>query len=156
MHRRGFNLLELAITLAVLALLLTLGSGAYNGYQQRRQLQLVAEALVRDAQAGREAALAHQRPAFLRVQGGPSNWCWGVSVAAPCDCRNAASACRVAHSQAGQHPPMRLNGDAQVEWQPQRGETTGAVQVELESVGGQRRQVQIQADGRARVCDGPC
>ena len=156
MKRRGFNLLELSITLAILALLLTLGSGAYNGYQQRRQLQLVAEALVRDAQAGRETALAHQQPSFLRVQGGKSDWCWGVSVAQPCDCRSAASSCRIARSHAREHPSLHLLGDAQVQWQPQRGNASTEVRIELESVGGQRRQVQIQSNGRARVCESAC
>ncbi|MBH9575877.1 pilus assembly FimT family protein [Inhella proteolytica] len=149
---RGFNLLEMGVTLAVLAVLITLAAPTYNRYQQRQQLRLAGDALARDALAAREAAIAQGRPAFLVLKGGETNWCWGVSVAAPCDCRQAVRACRIATHHAQEHRNVQVRRDQQLEWNPSLGHSGSLGQITLTSTSGESLTLKLDAQGRPNAC----
>lgn len=149
---RGFSLLEMAITLVVLAIIAVLAVPSYSRYQQRQQLRLVGDALAHDALAAREAAIAQRRPAFLTLRGGSSGWCWGVSVAAPCDCRVAPRACRIALHDGLEHRDVQALQDAQVAWEPLRGDAMAPSRLNLQTRGGESLSVTVNARGRPSLC----
>lgn len=150
--QRGFNLLEMGITLAVLAVLISLAAPSYNRYQQRQQLRLVGDALARDALAAREAAIAQGRPAFLVLKGGETDWCWGVSVAAPCDCRQATRACRIAVHDAQEHRHVQARQGQQLEWNPTLGHAAATAQITLTSTSGEALTIKLDRQGRPSAC----
>lgn len=152
MRARGFNLLEMGITLGIVAIVITVAAPSYNRYQQRQQLRLVGDALAHDALAAREAAIAQGRPAFLVLRGGESNWCWGVSVAAPCDCREAARACRIATHDAQEHRNVQARQDQQLTWNPALGHAAATGQITLTSTSGESLTVKLDAQGRPSAC----
>lgn len=160
--RRGFNLLEVGITLVVLAIIAVLAVPTYSRYQQRQQLRMVADALAHDVMAAREAAIVQRRPAFLRLQGGTTDWCWGVSVAAPCDCRNAVRACRIAVHDGQDHRNVVVPRGGLVQWSPIQGAAEPAEPLELTTPSGESLSVKVNAQGRPSVCGpsaripGPC
>jgi type IV fimbrial biogenesis protein FimT len=92
----GFTLLELMITLSVLAVLASLGIPAMQGMLERNRLKGAAQALAEDLQWVRGEAIRRNRDLHLVFDAG-SPWCYGVSEASACDCHltdpEAVNAC---------------------------------------------------------------
>lgn len=149
---RGFNLLEVGITLVVLAIIAVLAVPTYSRYQQRQQLRLVADALAHDALAAREAAIAQRRPAFLTLKTGSGGWCWGVSVAAPCDCLSAPRACRIAMHDGQDHRDVQVPQDGRWAWEPIRGDGSEMGLLTLKGRSGETLSVKLDAKGRPSLC----
>ena len=86
---RGYLLTEIAIALAIAALLLTAALPSFHAMLYRAALRSVAEQLRSDLTEAR--ALARERRQFVYVSFQRSSdgqyWCWGLSVTADCDCR---------------------------------------------------------------------
>lgn len=109
----GFSLVELMITLAVLAVLLVAAAPSFADFFERYRLRsAVDDTLAVFAQA-RQAAVEADRNVRLTVGGSTSAWCVGavqaaepstagalVSVSPPaCDCSAAPAACTVDGAQ---------------------------------------------------------
>ncbi|NCC28291.1 MAG: prepilin-type N-terminal cleavage/methylation domain-containing protein [Gammaproteobacteria bacterium] len=92
----GFTLLELMITLSVLAILASLGVPAMQDMLERNRLKSAAQALAEDLQWVRGEAIRRNRDLHLIFDAG-SPWCYGISEASTCNCRltdpNDAQAC---------------------------------------------------------------
>ncbi len=149
-RRRGVTLLEVAVMLAVLAVLASLAVPDYGTRLQRQRLQAAAEALAGDLVNARFEAAQRGHALQLEPRAG-ADWCWSVALAPGCAC-GAAQACQIANVRAEDHRGVRL-----VEARPARLEPAGssgaAVQVAtLESAHGDRLRVDLTALGRARIC----
>ncbi|QVL51220.1 MAG: GspH/FimT family pseudopilin [Thiocapsa sp.] len=81
----GFTLLELMITLSVLAILASLGVPAMQEMLERNRLKGAAQALVEDLQWVRGEAIRRNRDLHLIFDAG-SPWCYGISEASACNC----------------------------------------------------------------------
>lgn len=105
---QGFTLIELMVTLAVLAILMTLATPSFSDFFQRYRLRGAADKVVNVLASARAEAVMRNRDVIVNFKGAGSNWCVGAkSAAAPatagdpvgnavsCDC-GVANSCKVA------------------------------------------------------------
>ncbi|WJW75085.1 GspH/FimT family pseudopilin [Thiohalobacter sp. IOR34] len=94
----GFTLVELMLTVAVLAILLGIAVPGLRHFIDSHRLRAAAETLAADLQYARTAALRRggQSDVYVSFLAG-SRWCYGLGES-PCDCRqppSAPGACRL-------------------------------------------------------------
>ena len=85
---RGFTLLELAIVLAVTAILAAMAVPTFASLVARQRLQAAAEHLKADIALARQEAGRRAQPVHLAFQPG-SNWCYAIGTGPVGDCRQA-------------------------------------------------------------------
>ncbi len=105
--RRGLTLLELVMTLAVLAVLSALALPSFSAQMDQRRLAGAAEALLGDINEGRFEAARQRRSLHLVVQPGPA-WCWAVASEPGCACGQPA-ACALKTTRPADHPGIVLS-----------------------------------------------
>jgi type IV fimbrial biogenesis protein FimT len=148
----GFTLIELAIALAVMAVLATLAVPTLASRLDRARLQGAAETLAADlAEARFEAA---KRGGALYVEtaeaAGGAAWCWAVAVNAGCSC-GAPQACQLKITRSADHPGVKLVGALNARMDPAGGVQT-AQSATLEGSRGDRLRVELSTLGRPRIC----
>lgn len=85
-HRaRGFTLVELMITIAVLVILVTLAIPAMSNILENRRLVGAGQAIYEQIQFARTEAIKQSRNIFVVVEGG-DGWCVAVSDDGDCNC----------------------------------------------------------------------
>ena len=146
---RGLTLLELAIAIAILAILAAVALPHLGVQIDQRRLHAAAEALAADLSEARFEAARQGRSVHLVVQGGTA-WCWALATDASCPC-GLRQACEVRSATPADHAGIRS-----LQGQPLQLTATGAAQgsgqTTLESSRGSRLRVQVQALGRPRIC----
>ena len=150
-HRRhrGVTLLELAIALAVIAVLGALALPSLGARLDQQRLSGAAEALLADLSEARFEAARQHRSLHLVTQTG-DNWCWAVALDPGCPC-GQAQACELRHAMHKDHTGVRLV-EAQALSLNANGTAGTAASATLESRRGVRLRVDLQALGRARIC----
>lgn len=149
-HRFGFTLLELAITLAVMAILATLAVPDSAARIERGRLEATAQSLVADLSSARLEAAERGLPLHLQLRPG-SDWCWAVSLQSGCDCGTAA-ACQVRRVDGGRTSRLQLLDAApSVRLDPQ-GQSSASTVATLQSLHGDRLRVSMTPLGRAHLC----
>jgi type IV fimbrial biogenesis protein FimT len=147
----GFTLLELAIGLAVLAILSALAVPNFGANLQRQRAQGAAEALAADVAEARFEAARRGLPLYVSGHAG-KDWCWAVSTAADCPCGQAhPAACQLRGAKAADHRGVLLLNDIALRLQAD-GTAQSPQTTVLESARGDRLRVEVSALGRARVC----
>lgn len=103
MKQKGVTLIELAVTIAVLAILVTLAAPSFSEFRERQALRGVADNIVATIGLAKEAAVKSDR--WVRVDFKPLGAdavCVGAMIvdtadaATGCDCALAATTCTVA------------------------------------------------------------
>jgi len=153
--RRGLTLLELAVVMAVLAVLGALAVPSMSARLRAERLQTAAEMLAADiADARHEAARRGQAlHVEANAQAGPA-WCWSVATSPQCPCgdTNATTrACRLKAVPAREHPGVSLVQTEPVHMQPDG--QANPVLAAVFAAGDRKLHVQVTRFGRARVCD---
>lgn len=147
--RRGLTLIEVAIALALMALLAVLAAPSMGAHLDQRRLYAAAETLAADMGEARFEAARQGRPMHLLMQPG-TRWCWAVATDASCPC-GQGQACELRSSTASDHGAVTvLQGQALQLTPTGAAQTAGAAT--LESRRGARLRVQLQALGRPRIC----
>ncbi len=151
----GFTLLELAITLAIVAILAAMTVPTFGSLVARQRLHAAAEHLRADIALARQEAGRRAQPVHLVFQPG-SRWCYAIGTGPLGDCLQAATApgsglikvVRGADQPGVQlllATPMTLDG-----------RTGGSLRAEglarFASAEGQQLQVRLSALGHASLC----
>jgi type IV fimbrial biogenesis protein FimT len=148
---RGLTLLELLVTLAIVAVMMTLALPSFGSMVARHRLKAAAEQLSADLGELRLMAAQRGQPLHLNLQPGPQ-WCYALATASGCDCRVPQS-CQLKTVRATHHPGVTLlaGGDMRVD-----GRNVGPLQDSGQALlqgseGGQLR-VSLTPLGRPKVC----
>lgn len=146
---RGLTLVELAIALAVVAILGTLALPSMGRQLERHRLHAAAQALASDLAEARFEAARRGQSLHLGLRTDAA-WCWAVTPAPGCDCTRA-QACQLKRVHADEHRGVRLVAGAPLQFDAD-GRVSGPMTATLEA-GSERLRVEVGALGRARVCD---
>ena len=113
----GFTLVEVFITIAVLAILITIAAPSFNQTIERRKLEGAAEELYAYLQFARSESIKRAtdvRVYFKNTAG--ADWCYGLKVDAACDCE-VANSCEIdgisKMVNQDNHPGITMNGSTQ-------------------------------------------
>jgi type IV fimbrial biogenesis protein FimT len=146
---RGLTLLELAIAMAILAILAAVALPHMGVQLDQRRLHAAAEALASDLAEARFEAARQGRPIHLVVQPGTA-WCWALATQPACPC-GQRQACELRSASPADHTGVQV-----FQSQPMLLSATGAAQATgaatLESRRGARLRVEMHALGRPRIC----
>ena len=125
-RERGFTLIELMVTIAVLAILLAVAVPAFSDFMEKARLRGAADALASQFSLARAEAMRTDRNVTLSIEGEDEAWCSGARQfdaggtlgivaaggATACDCSSAPAQCLVAGNQsvvdAGGHAGVLL------------------------------------------------
>lgn len=93
----GVTLIELMVTIALVAILLMLAIPSFSDFRERNVARGVAEGVVTFVTESKLEAIKRNRPVRVTVvKTSESNWCLGASEAASgCDCAKDSAACSV-------------------------------------------------------------
>lgn len=83
---RGLTLIELAIVLAVVAIVGAVAAPSYTAFVDARRLDAAAVALAADIQLARREAVARHQPLQLSARTDAGATCWVLHTGAPADC----------------------------------------------------------------------
>lgn len=95
-HHRGFTLIEMIVTVSVLAILLTIAVPSFKDMVDKRRLVGAAERLYGDVQAARFESIKSNKQVTISFKnlGTATSWCYGMDddSATGCDCSTVGSA----------------------------------------------------------------
>ncbi|HSC62570.1 MAG TPA: GspH/FimT family pseudopilin [Caldimonas sp.] len=86
-RQRGLTLLELAIVVAIVAIVAAAAVPSFSALIEARRLDSAATRLAADVQLARSEAIARNRPLRLSLLAGAGATCWIVHSGASADCR---------------------------------------------------------------------
>jgi type IV fimbrial biogenesis protein FimT len=93
MKMRGLTLMELMVTVAIMAILLVLAVPSFNSFLARGRLSGAAEGLAQDLQLAKSEALRRNASITISFSTGGA-WCYGTVVSTTaCDCTDQAPPC---------------------------------------------------------------
>lgn len=144
----GFTLLELVVTLAVMAVLGLLALPPLGQRVDRARLAGAAELLSADIADARFEAARMGRPLHVQARDG-TDWCWSVATAPGCSCA-VPQACQLKTVQAPDHPGVRLLEPFTLQLHP--GGEADTQPARLEGRHGERLRVALTPLGRTRIC----
>lgn len=104
----GFTLIELLITIAVLTILTVIAMPSFFDAIDRRRVVDAAEAIGKQVQQARSAAIETNRRITMVFDATSDPWCFGLTDLATCDCNatDPTESCRI---------PFGLNADVNPE-----------------------------------------
>lgn len=158
----GFTLIELMVTLAVMAILLAASVPVFNMIEQRRVVG-AAESALHQIQVARTEAIKQGRDIYFVSEGG-AQWCHAISESPDCSCSEADS-CTV--RMAGTEDPVERTvradqfsnitmpaGDLEIQFSHVRGTAISGAPADLEfsSPKGYGMELEINAIGRPSLC----
>lgn len=153
MHRRarGLTLLELLVTLAIVAVTLTLALPSFGGILARHRLKAAAEQLSADLGELRLMAAQRGQALHLHLQPG-AQWCYALATVSGCDCRVAQS-CQLKTVRSADHPGVTLLAGANLRVDARNvGLSQDGGQALLQGSEGAQLRVGLTPLGRPKVC----
>ncbi|MGD2076269.1 MAG: GspH/FimT family protein [Gammaproteobacteria bacterium] len=163
-HRRsGLTLVELLVTLTLLAILVGLAAPAMAVFVDRARLRSATQALAQELRQARDHAISHRKTVYFSISARTDRWCYGWRDDAPCRCDSPAPSAQCRSAEDGplqtqsvtDFPGVQLLASRRaatrgVRFSPIRGTATGAT-FRLRSRHGEARVI-LSPLGRVRVC----
>jgi type IV fimbrial biogenesis protein FimT len=159
----GFTLLELMITVAVLAILIAVGGPSMLRAAEKRETVSATEEIYSQLQFARSEAVARSDEVFANIVAG-AGWAIGVSDNAGCDPSDNMPACTLAEIPAGNDVTYLFSAADfddisvattanQITFSPQRA-TASAATIDVTSTGrvGYRMRVVVGVLGQISIC----
>ena len=84
-RQHGFNLIEVMVTLTVLAVLITLGAPSFAEWMQSQRIRAAAEAMVNGMQVARAEAIRQNLPIVFGLEPPTTAWTVCPASVSPCD-----------------------------------------------------------------------
>jgi type IV fimbrial biogenesis protein FimT len=103
---RGLTLLEMMVSLAIVAVLASLAAPSFGSMMARHRLKAAADHLAMDLAELRFEATRRGLPLHLQLTPG-TEWCYAMSTAPGCDCRLVQS-CQLKTVQGSEFPGVQL------------------------------------------------
>lgn len=156
-HFAGFTLIELMLTIVVMAILLAIAIPSFTGQFQKQRLKGAGERLVSEIQFARSEAVGGNDDIYVNVQGG-ADWCIGLSSDPACDCV-AETDCQIDGQdrlvKGGNFGGVTMAAvDTTIQFDNVRGLPVGAVPPDFDFDGenGKRIGVRVNQLGRVSLC----
>lgn len=93
----GFTLIELAVTIVILVILLTIAMPSFQGLAERSALRGASDGLEGVITTAKEESIKRDRSVWVAVKSAGDRFCAGASTTAGgCDCNTAPGSCDVA------------------------------------------------------------
>lgn len=142
--QRAFTLLELLITVAVLAIIASFAVPSMRSAAEKRRITGAAEEIYSQLQLARSEAIARSQPVFMNIDDG-ADWAIGISSDATCDPSDNVPACTLPDAANNNpvtrrftfndHQDVSIAASAnQIIFRSQRGTATGA-NIDITSTG---------------------
>lgn len=177
-RRYGFTLIEMAVTAAIIALVLVLALPSFRLIVEHERLRDAAQTLQSDLMYARSEAIRRNVDVYaVFITDGGTNWCYGMAARPDCDCRITDMAnpvvCALANPDGSRLRKVVESGDFRdvrmtsavfggtysfVGFNAFRGATTQGTgtpisgSVELRSPGDSIVRIQVNVVGRASPC----
>ena len=151
--KNGFTLMELLITLVVIAILAKLSIPALRSQLIQSRLKAAAETFAQTAQVARSEAVMRQQSVFINLVTG-SSWCYGVNLASSCSC-SPLNNCTLAYVAGSLYPSVSVAAtgfpSGNISYDSERGLVSTASSVTF-SVGSQLITVMLNRLGGFTFC----
>ncbi len=153
--KRGFTLLELLVTIAVLAILLSIAVPSMQSMISRNRLKAATHAIAEDLQWTRSETIKQNRPLQMTLV--LNDWCYGVSNASQgdCDCRlptDDPGGCTLKRVSGADFPGISLDATfARTVFEPRRATATNGSLI-LSSARGSSLKIILSRLGRVHLC----
>jgi type IV fimbrial biogenesis protein FimT len=161
--QQGFSLLELMVSVAILALVLVLGVPSMSAAMEKRRTIAAAEQIYSQLQLARFMSVARSQQVFANIVAG-STWAMGVSDNSACDPSDNAPVCQLP-DMSGSNAVTQIvsavnfsnialaTSAAQITFSPQRA-TASTAAIDITSSGdmGYAMRVEVSLLGHIGVC----
>ena len=163
---RGFTLVELLITLTVIALLAGVAVPAMTRFIENARLRAATDLLSSELGRARNHAITHQQVTYFALESSGARWCFGWGTNRNCDCSTTSSkntcttgtgeGTQAHHFQSIDYRNIQLNlrgannTERLLRFSPVRGTVTAA-SIALSSRLSERRVI-VSPLGRVRSC----
>lgn len=155
---RGFTLVEMVVTIAVLGIILSIVAPSLNDFLDRYRVKRAADTFSAVLINAKSEAIKRNTIVRTVITGNGTTWCAGVTEADTCDC-SLPSDCKIDNAErvikSASFTGVKLNGPAtshRFRFTPQRGTVIGNDTVELESASGSKVNVIVSPYGRIKLC----
>jgi type IV fimbrial biogenesis protein FimT len=149
-RRRGLTLIEIAVVVAVLAILATLAVPSFADRLARQRLAHVAETLAMDMAEARHQAAQLGQTLHLGFSAG-ADWCYAVARTPGCAC-NAPQACQLKVVHGSDHPGVTLAEARDASFDPAALAPESGLAEWRGVRGTQAMRVDMTPLGRSRIC----
>ncbi|WP_051692474.1 GspH/FimT family pseudopilin [Marinobacterium lacunae] len=161
----GFTLIELVVTLVVVAILATVAAPAFRDFFENRRLTGAAQTLYADLQLARAESIKRNQVIFVKFDDTPSNdWCYGLeeaSSATSCDCSDSGNAfCTIDGvrrvTDVDDFPGVTMSAasvaGSVITFDPKRGTLSPAGSIYFTGDSGTQMRLVMSLLGRVRLC----
>lgn len=157
---RGFTLIEMMISVAVLIVLVAIAAPSFNNFFDKYRVKRAADTFSSFLINSKSEAIKRNQTVRTVITGSGATWCAGMTVNDTCDCSSTGtSACKIDGADrvisSASFKGVELNGPATAyafEFKSQRGTLTDNETVELESAAGLELNVVVSRVGRIKLC----